>query len=147
MAGQAIQLTPPKTDDPVGVYWAFAWWTIALGIVLMLAPGNWFGPSWHFFKQFPQDGFWMGLCCTMLGTWQLLVMWRSKLHDTTPSRLLALLFFFSGFVFWTSGLTLAIAGLVGHQGLMEAPFMLYVGAHKFAYSADLMARRHVDDVL
>lgn len=138
MASQAIQLT--KTDEPVGVYWAFVWWTIALGVVLMAAPGSWFGPSWHFFKQFPQDGFWMGLCCTMLGMWQLLALWRGRQLGTPPGRLLGVLFFLSGFVFWTSGMALGAAGLLGHQGLMEAPFMLYAGAHKFAYSADLMAR-------
>jgi hypothetical protein len=133
-------MTTPERPEPVGVYWAFSLWTIMLGVVLALAPPNWFGPSWHFFKQFPQDGFWMGLCCMMLGTWQMLTLWRSRQGGRLSGRMLGALFFCSGFVFWTSGLTLGVAGLIGHQGLMEAPFMLYVGAHQFAYSAELLAR-------
>jgi hypothetical protein len=132
-------MTTPKIE-PVGVYWAFGWWTVILGVVLALAPESWFGPSWHFFKQFPQNGFWMGLCCTMLGTWQLLALWRGRLRRTAPGSLLAILFFLSGFVFWTSGIAIAAAGLLGHQGLMESPFLMYAGAHMYAYSADLMAR-------
>lgn len=129
------------TREPAGVYWAFAWWTIALGVVLACAPLSWFGPSWHYFPQFPQNGFWMGLCCMMLGTWQMLMLWRARRNETAPGSALAALFFMSGFVFWTSGMALGAAGLLGHQGLMEAPFMLYAGGHHIAYSAALMAHR------
>jgi hypothetical protein len=137
-------MTTPKPER-YGVYWAFAWWNIALGVVLECAPESWFGPSWHFFTQLPGNGFWMGLCCTMLGAWQLLSLWRGRQRCTPPGVLLAVLFFLSGFVFWTSGMTLAAAGLLGHQGLMEAPFMCYAGAHMFAYAADLMARARAVD--
>jgi hypothetical protein len=47
----------------------------------------------------------------------------------------------TGFVFWTSGLLLGAEGLLGHQGLMEAPFMLFVGAHKFVISTGLRNKR------
>lgn len=123
-----------------GVYWSLAWFTILLGVVLTMAPENWFGPSWHFFKQFPSNGFWMGLCCTTLGTWQMITLWRARQSTTVPGRHLGILFFLSGFVFWTSGMTLGAAGLLGHQGLMEAPFMLYVGAHHLIYSAVLLSK-------
>jgi hypothetical protein len=122
---------------PIGdriVYWSFATWTIVLGTVLMLAPNNWFGPSWSFFPQLPHNGFGMGLCCVLLGCAQMYTLYRGG-----TDKALSVLFFLSGFVYWTAGIILAAEGLLGHQGLMEAPFMLYVGAHKFTHSAKLMA--------
>jgi hypothetical protein len=116
------------------VYYSFAIWTVALGLLLMAAPDSWFGPSWSYFPQLPHNGFGMGVCCTVLGLLQLVTLWR---HGA--DRTLSVLFFLSGFTFWTAGIILAAEGLLGHQGLMEAPFMLYVGAHKFTHSAKLMA--------
>lgn len=128
---------PRRQRQPGGdraVYWSFASWTIVLGAVLMLAPKNWFGPSWSYFPQLPHNGFGMGLCCVILGGLQILTLKRGG-----TDRTLAILFFLSGFVYWTAGIILSAEGLLGHQGLMEAPFMLYVGAHKFTHSAKLMA--------
>lgn len=116
------------------VYWSFATWTIVLGAVLVAAPNSWFGPSWHYFPQLPHNGFGMGLCLVVLGMLQIFT-----LHCGGTDKTLATLFFLCGFVYWTAGIILAAEGLLGHQGLMEAPFMLYVGAHKFTHSAKLMA--------
>jgi hypothetical protein len=116
------------------IYWSFATWTIILGFVLMVAPNNWFGPSWHYFPQLPHNGFGMGLCLIVLASFQLFTLYRGGSDKT-----LSLWLFLSGFVYWTAGIILAAEGLLGHQGLMEAPFMLYVGAHKFTHSAKLMA--------
>ena len=80
----------------------------------------------------------MGLCLTTIGSLQLFVLWRNT------TRYLAQLFFMSGFVFWTSGIILGAEGLLGHQGLMEAPFMLYLGAHKFITMSGLMAAKRQD---
>lgn len=115
------------------VYRTFAIWTTLLGTVLILAPNNWYGPSWSYFPWLPHNGFGMGLCCILLGSLQLIALWRNA-----SKRLLSLLFFLSGFVFWTAGILLGAEGLIGQKGLMEAPFMLYVGAHKFSHSAALM---------
>jgi hypothetical protein len=125
----------PKSKTLVrdrSVYWSFAAWTIVLGVVLMAAPHSWFGPSWHYFL--PHNGFGMGLCLALIGTAQILT-----LHRGGSDKTLSTLFFMSGFVYWTAGIIIAAEGLLGHQGLMEAPFMLYVGAHKFTHSAKLMA--------
>jgi len=124
------------------VYWTFSFLMVALGAVLMAAPRNWFGPSWHYFTEFPSDGFWMGVCCTMLGAWQSLVLWRSRQNGALARRWLSLLFFLGGFVLWTAGVMLAAAGLLGHQGLMEAPFMMIVGGHKFVISTRLASTRN-----
>lgn len=133
-------LKRPKPETVPGedrvLYWSFATWTILLGTVLMVAPNNWFGPSWHYFPQLPHNGFGMGLCCVILAALQ---MWT--LHRRGSDKTLSVLFFLSGFTYWTAGIILAAEGLLGHQGLMEAPFMLYVGAHKFTHSAKLMADR------
>jgi hypothetical protein len=119
------------------IYWSFAIWTVALGVVLMCAPQTWFGPSWHYFHHMPHNGFWMGVVCTVLGTLQMIVL----AHESLDYFKLGILFFLAGVVFWTAGLTLGAEGLAGHQGLMEAPFMCYVGAHKITHSAVLLNHR------
>jgi len=124
---------PPILISARSVYLAFATWTIVLGVFLMLAPPSWYGPSWSYFPQLPHNGFGMGVCCAVLGASQIVVVWRQM-----STLVLSILFFLSGFVFWTAGTILGAEGLLGHQGLMEAPFMLYVGGHKFAHSAALM---------
>lgn len=118
------------------VYWSFTLWTVILGIVLMAAPKSWFGPTWHYFPQLPHNGFGMGLCLSILSLIQVVALKRAW-----SARVLSILFFLNGFVYWTAGIVLGAEGLLGHQGLMEAPFMLYVGAHAFAHSAALMAYR------
>lgn len=133
-----LKRSKPRPESTPGgdrtVYWSFASWTMVLGTVLMVAPNSWFGPSWHYFPQLPHNGFGMGLCCIILASLQL---WT--LHRRGSDKTLSILFFLSGFTYWTAGIILAAEGLLGHQGLMEAPFMLYVGAHKFTHSAKLMA--------
>jgi hypothetical protein len=132
---------PPKEGGPhrpivmaTGpVYWSFTIWTIILGVVLMTAPESWYGPSWSYFSIFlPHNGFGMGLCLTVLSGLQAWALWRGS-----GARKLAILFFLNGFVYWTAGIVLGAEGLLGHAGLMESPFMLYVGAHAFAHSAAL----------
>jgi hypothetical protein len=129
----------PLRLSPLPVYWSFALYMLLLGVFLMLAPPSFFGPSWHFFKQLPQNGFWMGLCCLWLGGFQVIALWQRWGYGK-----LSFLFFLNGFVFWTSGLSIATAGYLGHQGVMEAPFMCYAGIHAFVHSGVLMieARRH-----
>lgn len=139
-----VALLPVKqTDDrrrPIvmrtgPIYWSFAGWTVVLGVVLMLAPQFWYGPSWSYFAaMIPHNGFGMGLCCTGLGVLLMFALWRGA-----GARILSILFFLNGFVYWTAGIILGAEGLLGHQGLMETPFMLIVGAHAFALSASLMA--------
>lgn len=114
----------------------------ALGILLVVAPDDWYGPSWSYFTRqgepiIPAGGFGMGLCLVLLGALQLLATWRAA-HQA-----LSLLFFLSGFVFLTAGLLLGAEGLLGHQGLMETPFMFFVAIHKFAVSVNVHNRvRH-----
>jgi hypothetical protein len=127
---------PPILISARSVYLSFATWTVGLGLLLMLAPTSWYGPSWHYFPQLPPNGFGMGICCVALGASQIVVVWRQM-----STLILSVLFFLSGFVFWTAGIILGAEGLLGHMGLMEAPFMLYVGAHKFAHSAALLTHR------
>jgi len=116
------------------VYWSFSIWTVVLGVVLMCAPRNWFGPSWSYFHGIPHNGFWMGVICTVLGTLQMLVLANQHLDYFK----LGILFFLTGLVFWAAGMILGAEGLLGHQGLMEAPFMMYVGAHNLTHSAVLL---------
>lgn len=116
------------------VYWSFTVWTIGLGVVLMLAPKDWYGPTWSYFPQLPHNGFGMGLCLTLLSSVQAVALWREA-----SARVLGVLFFLNGFVYWTAGIILAAEGLLGHQGLAEVPFILYTGAHAFAQSAALTA--------
>jgi hypothetical protein len=121
----------PMTISAEPIYRSFTTWTIVLGIFLMLAPDNWFGPSWSYFSQMePHNGTGMGLCFIVLGSLQGVVLRRHA-----DARVLSILFFLNGFVCWTAGIILGAEGLFGHQGLMEAPFMLYVGVHAFALSA------------
>lgn len=125
------------TADPV--YWSFTIWSAILGVFLMAAPGVWFGPSWFYFKFVPHGGLGMGCCLTVLSIIQGVCLW----HECS-ARVLAVLFYLNGFVFWTAGIILASEGFLGHQGLMEAPFMLWAGAQAFTHSASLSvyARNH-----
>jgi len=114
-------------------------WVTALGLFLILAPDDWYGPSWSYFFTHgqpivPEGGWGMGLTLLILGTTQAVALWFSAY------RVLAGLFLASGFVFWTAGLLLGAEGLFGHQGLMESPFMLFVGAHKFVMGVNLATR-------
>ena len=126
----------PITMNTGPVYWNYATWTVGLGAVLIAAPQSWYGPSWHYFQEYiPPNGFGMGLCCTGLGT--LLAL---SLQLDLSARIISILLFLTGFVYWTAGLTLGAEGLCGHQGLMESPFMLYMGAQAFAHSSALTAQ-------
>lgn len=132
--GDERESRAPLMVSTTPVYWSMALWMVVLAVFLMAAPDYFFGPTWHYFNQLPHNGFWMGLCCLWLGGVQVIALlkhWgRGKL---------GFLFFLDGFVFWTSGLLIAAAGLIGKQGLLEAPFMLYAGAHNFLHSAILMS--------
>jgi hypothetical protein len=116
------------------IYWSFAIWTVALGVVLMCSPKNWFGPSWSYFQGIPHNGFWMGVTLTVLGTLQMLVLADRQLDYFK----LGMLFFLTGTILWTAGLLIGAEGLLGHAGLMECPFMCYAGAHKITHSATLL---------
>jgi hypothetical protein len=117
------------------VYWSLSFLTTILGFILCLAPDDWYGPSWHYFPQvLPHNACGMGLCCVALGLLQGLALW----FDFKDS-IISILFFLSGLVFWIAGITLGAEGLLGHQGLMETPFMMYVGGHQFVHSAALMS--------
>jgi len=105
----------------------------------MAAPANWFGPSWHYFPQLPHNGFGMGLCCTILGLVQMLAL----LVRPTP-LILSILFGTSAFVYWTAGTILAAEGILGHQGLMESPFIMVIALNKLINSAALMAHHRED---
>lgn len=127
---------------PESIYWSFAAWTVGLGLFLVVAPDDWYGPTWSYSDILPHNGFYMGWTCLSLGVSQLWALWKGY-----SAKVLSILFFLSGFVFWTAGISLAAEGLAGHTGLMEAPFMLYVGAHKFAHSAALMALARIPQQL
>lgn len=135
-------LSPPKKVDnrPLTisagpVYWAYAIGTGTLGVVLMLAPQNWYGPTWSYFHQYiPPNGFGMGVCCSLLGGLQVIALWRN-----TSAKILSILFLMSGFTYWTAGVTLGAEGLFGHQGLMEVPFIIAVAGQSLALSVALRA--------
>lgn len=131
-----IRSRTPLPIESGPIYWSFAVLNICLGIALMLAPDDWYGPSWSYFYTHgqaivPAGGFGMGLCCCGIGGAQLVAL------TLRNDLVLSVLFFLGGFVFWTAGIILGAEGLLGHQGLMEAPFMLVLGGHKLALSAAL----------
>lgn len=131
-------------QDPIMVsarpiYWRFSAWTVLIGVILIGAPNNWYGPSWHYFSLPPHNGVGMGVCLTVLATLQMLALWRDA-----SVRILSALFFLIGNTYWTAGMVLGTEGLLGHQGLMEAPFMMLVGAHAFALKVELTVRSRRD---
>lgn len=117
------------------IYWSFAVFTAILGVFLILAPTWFFGPSWRYFDYIPHNGKPMGAVCLMLGAAQAGVLW--KFGRKKYRRPLSILFFLSGFMYWTAGMILGAEGLAGHQGLMEAPFMMFAGGYHFAHGAGL----------
>lgn len=130
----------PMVINTGPLYWNYAIWTVGLGVVLVLAPQSWFGPSWSYFAAvIPPNGFGMGVCCTGLGVLLILALWRDL-----SARIISILLFLTGFVYWTAGIILGAEGLLGHQGLMEAPFMMYLGAQAFAHSSALTAHDRLE---
>lgn len=129
----------PITMNTGPVYWNYAIWTVGLGAVLIAAPQSWYGPTWSYFPQIPHNGFGMGLCCAGLGILLILALWRNL-----SARIVSILLFLIGFVYWTTGIILGAEGLLGHQGLMEVPFVLYMGAQAFAHSAALTAHDRLE---
>lgn len=127
------RLQPPVTMNTEPIYWSFAQITVLLGIVFLLAPQSWFGPSWSYFSFIlPHNGFGIGSCCVGLGGLLMVALWRRG-----GARILWILLFLNGFVYWTSGIILGAEGLLGHQGLMEAPLFMAIGAHAYAHSVRL----------
>lgn len=133
-----LAVLPPRraseTDaDRFGpVYWSYGLWNIGLGVFMISSPQNWFGPSWSYFKLPPHG---MGYCCLVLGSVILIALWRNA-NDAIVSMLL----FSIGFILNTAGTLIFAEGLLGHQGLMESPFMLFTGGQAFILSAVLSVR-------
>lgn len=124
--------------DNKAFYIAYPCWIIGLGVFMVLSPKWFYGPSWFYFTKhgapiLPSGGMGMGICLTCLGVLQLVALWLNV------PRVLAVLFFLAGFVLWLSGLILFAEGLAGHQGLMEGPAYMALGAHKFVISGILGA--------
>lgn len=130
----------PRSTPLEQVYWSFTVWSYVLGGILITAPNWWFGPTWSYFQSIPHNGIMMGVVLVVLAVLQTVVM---LIHNSRQTKLLSLLFFLNGFVYWTAGCILGAEGLSGHMGLMEAPFMMYAGAHLFTHSAALMAQERV----
>lgn len=126
--------TAPLTIAAGPVYWSYSAGTATLGVVLMLAPEDWYGPTWSYFSQLPHNGLGMGGCCFLLGGLQVVALLRNA-----TARTLSVLFFLSGFTYWTAGVILGAEGLLGHRGLMEVPFVIAVAGQSLALSISLMA--------
>lgn len=125
-----------KSDNPFRtVYWSYGGWTAMLGVFLMSAPPDWFGPSWNYFPELPHNGFGMGLSCTTLAALLLFALWQNA-----NEAVLSVLLFACGFVYWMGGILLGAEGLLGHQGLIEAPLMLIIGGQAHVHSAVLFSR-------
>jgi hypothetical protein len=118
------------------MYLSFSGGVVALGVFFVAAPQDWYGPSWSFFRQIPHNGFGMGLCCIGLGSLQILAV----LLNAKPT-VMAVLLYLAGFVFFTAGTMLGAEGLLGHQGLIPAPLLLFIAVHKYALGANIMAGR------
>lgn len=135
------KLGPDESFDAIQIrvapiYWSYAGVNTVIGLFLIAASTwapDWFGPSWHYFPQLPHNGTGMGICCVALGILQHLALWKYP-----TAQLLSTLFGVSAFVYWMSGCILAAEGLLGGQGLMEAPFMLVIAMHLLIHSGSLM---------
>jgi hypothetical protein len=115
------------------VYWSISVFTVLLGLFLIGAPASWFGPTWDK-MPFPYAGFALGMACIVLGYLQTLALGLEG-----DARILSLLYLISGVLFWSVGCTFIMEGVHHRTGMMEAPFILYVGGHCFAHSASLWA--------
>lgn len=118
------------------VYYVHALWAIALGAFLIIAPAWCYGASWSYFAThgqplFPAGGLGLGICAATLGALQVVAILVGRVRATI------FLLYMGGFVQWTAGIIFIAEGLLGHQGLMEAPYMLTLGALKFGQSLKL----------
>lgn len=118
---------------PKSAYYGHAGLIVALGVWYLASPTWFFGPSWSYFTELPHNGFGIGTTCLGLGVLQLLAIRLNKVWLT------AVLLWLGGFVCWTSGVILGAEGLLGHQGLQEAPLFCTLGGYKFLVSNILVA--------
>jgi hypothetical protein len=104
---------------------------ILVGLLLVFAPDYWFGPTWWYFQDIPHGGFGIGLTCLGLGSTLSIAVWRKS------KRFKALILFLAGIAFWVAAFVLAAQGMLGRTGLMESPFMMYIGGDMLMQSAVL----------
>jgi hypothetical protein len=118
------------------VYYVHAGFLLTLGTFLLAAPEDWFGPSWSYFSWLPHNGLGMGTACVLLGAAQLVTISMDYVSAT------AVLIFLGGFTNITAGVLLGAEGIYGHQGLMEMPWMITVGAIKYVQAVILWHDYH-----
>lgn len=113
-----------------------AWYFIIAGICL-LAPDRWFGPTWWQFQTIPHGGHGLGIASLFLGVLTFYALWRRK------RRLLMASLSMGGVAFYAGAWLVALQGIIGGTGLMESPFMMYVGCDLLLKSALLIGKRDI----
>lgn len=132
---------PVVVPDPILLWYAnaahrlCAVWYFLVAAICMGGPHWWFGPTWTYFRQLPQGGWWLGISCLMLGctmTYSLvrhrrgLMIWSMTLGAVT---------------FIVAAFLLFAEGMAGRMGLMESWFMAYVAINIGLHAAVERARR------
>lgn len=113
--------------------WSMALSSLALAVLVLVSPRDWFGASWNYFPQFHSVG-WLGWILGAVAWHQICLLY---LH--AKANIIGYLFFMGGFVTAAVGALILVSGLWGHMGLMEAPLCFWVAIQKFIHSADLIA--------
>lgn len=104
-------------------------WYFVIATVCLFAPDQWFGPTWWQFQTIPHGGHGLGIASLLLGMMTLYAVWRRK------RRLLMTALGMGGVAFYVGAWLIILQGITGGTGLMESPFMMYVGCDLLIKSA------------
>lgn len=115
-----------EVDEPI-LQWSVSFahrgiavWYFFIGALCLFAPASWYGPTWSFFQQIPHGGHGLGVTSLSLGLVMIYGILRRK------RRLIKAALGLGAVSFYVSAWLIAAQGVVGHTGLMESPFMMYV---------------------
>lgn len=109
-------------------------WYFMLAAICLFGPNEWFGPTWWYFQYVPHGGFGLGVTCLILGLAMVYAIWRRRrtaMRVALSAGALAI---------WISAALIGAQGVIGHTGLMESPFMMYV-AFDIGIQSALLSRR------
>jgi hypothetical protein len=121
-------------------------WTSLLGVFLVCLPTDRYGPAWSYFHEqkeliLPAGGQGMGVCLIIIGLLQTYAVF------SLSHKMLWIMLFFSGFIFWVSGILLLVEGILSGDSAVSACFMLFIAIHKFVLSAAIQHayKHHIID--
>lgn len=114
-------------------------WMIFAGVLMLCAPGQWWGRAWEIVNEYPGLPIALGVlyCLLGVGIW---VLRRAEDGPRSRHRRLGYVLLIGGALNWMIGVMFFLSAFTQPLAIMCGPFPLYVGAHMLIGSAAAFAR-------